>query len=165
MDFTIKLAMIVIVFLFGWMYQEQNQEWDLQRNYLKDANNIAAHDASLQIDDEEKSRGRLIIDSVMARAVFEESLQRNLNLDSSLSPQPGSPVTSAVRIRHFEILDERNSSFPMLYENATYGLVQWVYGPAVVSVIEIDHPQFVRRLFEQAPIRVPTIQEYKENRL
>ena len=163
MDFTIKLSIIIIAFVYAWLYQEQNQEWDLQRNLLKDANNFAAHDAALQIDDAEKSRGRLIIDSVLARAVFEDSLRRNLGLDASLTPRPGSPILSNVRILHFEILDESNATFPMLYQNPTYGITQWVYGPAVISVIETDHPQLVHRIFHQKPIRVPTIQEYKEN--
>ena len=165
MDFTIKLSFIVLIFLFGWLYQEQNQEWDIQRNLLKEANNFAAHDAALQIDDEEKSRGRIIIDDVLARSVFEESLQRNLGLDASLNPRPGSPVLSEVRILHFEILDESNATFPYFYQNPTYRIAQWVYGPAVVSVIETDHPRFVQRVFQHSPIRVPAVQEYKENRL
>jgi hypothetical protein len=39
-----------------------------------------------------------------------------------------------------------------------------VYYPSVVSVIETDHPQLVRRIFQQKPIQVPTVQEHKENR-
>jgi hypothetical protein len=165
MDFTIKLSFIVIIFLFGWLYQEQNHEWDIQRNLLKDANNISAHDAALQIDDDAKSRGRLIIDPLAARVTFEESLRLNLGLDSALDPRSGSPMRSGVRILHFEILDDSNSSFPVFYQNPTYGIAQWVYGPSVISVIETDHPRFVQRVFQQAPIRVPTVQEYKENRL
>jgi len=164
-DFTIKLSFIVLIFLFAWLYQEQNQEWDLQRNLLKDANNFAAHDAALQIDDDEKSRGRLIIDDTLARAVFEDSLQRNLGLDGSFNPRPGSPVLSEVRILHFEVFDESNATFPFFYQNPTYRIAQWIYGPSVISVIETDHPRFVYRVFQHLPIRVPAIQEYKENRL
>jgi hypothetical protein len=163
MDLTIKLALIAILFMFGWLYQEQNQEWDVQRNLLKQANNFAAHDAALQVDEDQKSAGRLVIDPAQARAVYEETLRRNLALDESLSPKLASPLLSDVRIVYFEIVDETNSTFPMLYEKPEFGLAQWVYGPSVVSVIETDHPQLVRRIFQQEPIRVPTIQEHKEN--
>lgn len=162
MDFTIKLSFIVVLFTFAWLYQEQNQEWDLQRNILKEANNHSAHDAALQVDEEAKSAGRLVIDPARARSAFEETLRRNLTLDESLSPLPGSPLNSSVRIVHFEILDESNSTFPLFYE--AHGIAQWVHHPSVVSVIETNHPQFVRRLFEQKPIQVPTIEEHKENR-
>lgn len=163
MDFTIKLSFIVILFIFAWLYQEQNQEWDSQRNLLKEANNYAAHDAALQVDEEEKSVGRLVIDPIRARMVFEDTLRRNLVLNETLSPLQGSPMTSEVHIVHFEILDDTNSTFPMFYE--AHGLAQWVYHPSVVSVIETDHPQLVRRIFQQEPIRVPAIEEHKENRL
>jgi hypothetical protein len=162
MDFTIKLSFIVVLFIFAWLYQEQNQQWDLQRNILKEANNYAAHDAALQVDEEEKSAGRLIIDPIRARSAFEETLRRNLALDESFSPLPGSPLTSGVRIVHFKILDDTNSTFPLFYE--AHGLAQWVYYPSVVSVIEMDHPQLVQRIFHQKPIQVPTIEEHQENR-
>jgi hypothetical protein len=162
MDFTIKLSFIVVLFTFAWLYQEQNQEWDLQRNVIKEANNHSAHDAALQVDEEAKSAGRLVIDPARARSAFEETLRRNLALDETLSPLPGSPLTSGVRIVHFEILDDTNSTFPFFYE--AHGLAQWVYYPSVVSVIETDHPQLVRRIFQQKPIQVPTVQEHKENR-
>lgn len=164
MDFTIKLSFIVVLFIFAWLYQEQNQYWDIQRNVLKDGNNFAAHDAALQVDEVEMSAGRLVIDPDRARTVFEETLRRNLLLDSSLSPLPGSPLISEVRIVHFEILDDTNSTFPMFYELPEYKLAQWIYDPSVVSVIETDHPQLVQRIFQQAPIRVPAIEEHKENR-
>lgn len=164
MDFTLKLSFIVVLFVFAWLYQEQNQAWDVERNLLKEANNHAAHDAALQVDENKKSTGLLVIDPTRARSVFEETLRRNLALDETLSPRLGSPLQSEVRIVHFEILDDTNATFPMLYDAPEYKLTQWVYGPAIVSVIETDHPKLVQRIFQHVPIRVPTIEEHKENR-
>lgn len=163
MDYTLKVSIVLLIFLYAWIYQEQNQTWDLTRNVLKDANNFATHDAALQIDDQEKSRGRLILDPIQAREIYEETLRQNLNLDAALAPRPGSLLRSPVRIVHFEILDQRNTVFPLFYTNTEYHIAQWIYGPAVVAVLETDYPQLIRK-YPKPPMRIPAIGEYKENR-
>lgn len=163
MDFTIKLSVTILIFLFTWLFQEENQSWDLQRTVLKNAANVAAHDASLQIDDDAKSRGFIVFDELAARSVFRDSLQRNLHLDASLAPISGSPVLSDVRVLLFDLLDDSNSTFPLFYEDHSLGFSQWIFGPAVVVVVEIDHPRFIHSSFSHSPVRVPVVAEYKEN--
>jgi len=48
MDYIIKLAFVLLVFIYSWFFQIQNQEWDMLRSMLKDANNMAVHDAAQQ---------------------------------------------------------------------------------------------------------------------
>lgn len=161
MDFVVKMTGILLLFVFMWLYQEQNQEWDITRNLIKDANNFAVHDAVQQIDDIEKSQGRIIIDPDRAKEVLKETLQLNLGLDDQLRPKTGSPLRSPVEIVDMIILDESNTStFPFLYENQTYHITKWVQGPFVISVIKTPHPKFINWI-DQSPIQVPSIQEYQ----
>jgi len=160
MDYIIKLAFVLIVFIYSWFFQVQNQEWDVVRSMLKDANNIAVHDAAQEIDEQELSQGRLIIDPVEAYATFLESLQLNLGLDDALSPLTGSRLHQPIKIVKFVILDESGGKvFPLLYEDSAYGITKYLKGPSVVAVIETAHPLLVVRNKVQEPIRVPAIQE------
>lgn len=165
MDFIIKLAILVIVVILpSWLYQEQNLNWERTRVLLKNADNNAVHDASQWIDDVQKSRGKIIFDPVAARAGFEDTLRKNLGLDATLTPMVGSPLSKPVKIVFFQLIDETNATFPFLYTNSTYNITRWLNGPAVVAVVETDHPVFIQRLYVQGPVRVPAIQEYKENK-
>lgn len=86
MDYIIKLAFVLLIFIYSWFFQIQNQEWDMLRSMLKDANNMAVHDASQELNEAARAQGRLIIDPAEAYATFRQSLQINLGLDGGLSP-------------------------------------------------------------------------------
>ncbi|WP_150265734.1 hypothetical protein [Paenibacillus tepidiphilus] len=164
MDYIIKLAFVLVVFLYSWLFQIQNQEWDMLRSMLKDAGNIAVHDASQELNGNALSQGRLLIDYTEAYATFHKSLRLNMGLDESLTPLPGSRFHEQVRIIKFEVVDESTGvSFPFLYEDPAYGITKYLQGPAVIAVIETEHPVVIARTKTQGPIRVPAVQEYKLN--
>ncbi|UQZ35234.1 hypothetical protein C2I18_17940 [Paenibacillus sp. PK3_47] len=164
MDYIIKLAFVLLIFIYSWFFQIQNQEWDVQRSMLKDANNLAVHDASQELNETARAEGRLVIDPVEAYAAFRQSLQHNLGLDDSLSPLAGSRLQAQVRIVKFDIVDESEGvSFPLLYEDSTYGITKYIQGPSVIAVIETQHPLLISRTKVQEAIRVPAVQEYKMN--
>jgi hypothetical protein len=160
MDYIVKLAFVLIVFIYSWFFQVQNQEWDVVRSMLKDANNIAVHDAAQAINELELSRGRLLIDPEEAYDIYRESLEKNLGLNDDLTPAAGSRLHNGIRILEFTVLDEASGiHFPLLYEDSTYGITQYIQGPSVVAVIETEHPLLISRTKVQEPIRVPAIQE------
>ncbi|WP_310550906.1 hypothetical protein [Paenibacillus glufosinatiresistens] len=162
MDYIIKLAFVLLIFVYAWLFQTQNQEWDTERALLKDANNLAVHDASRALEPGELAEGRIIIDRAAALEIFKSGLEANLGLDRTLAPLPGSPLNAAVRIVEFKVLDESSGAeFPMLYEDDQYGITKYLLGPSVIAVIETCHPELIARLNSQEPIRVPAIQEYK----
>ncbi|WP_151732979.1 hypothetical protein [Paenibacillus tengchongensis] len=164
MDYIIKLAFVLLVFLFSWFFQIQNQEWDVLRSMLKDAGNIAVHDASQELDERALSQGRLQLDYAEAYATFCKSLRLNLGLDESLTPLSGSRVREQVKVIKFEIVDESSGvNFPFLYEDRDYGITKYLQGPAVIAVIETEHPVVIPRAKIQEPIAVPAVQEYKLN--
>ncbi len=162
MDYIIKLTFAFLIFMFTWFFQVQNQEWDINRSLLKDANNNAVHDAAQEINEYQRSHGILIINPTEAYATFKETLQKNLGLDSELSPLEGSRFHDKVNILEFVIIDESsNVSFPYLYEDPRYGITKYIQGPSVIAVIETKHPQMIAREKVQKPIQVPAVQEYK----
>ncbi|MVP02124.1 hypothetical protein [Paenibacillus lutrae] len=165
MDFIIKVAFALIIFIMTWLFQEQNQQWDLQRNFMKGAVNSAVHDAALEIDDIEKSKGRLIIQDAIAWSTFTKSLQDNLGLDASLNPRAGSHMRHPVKIIYYEKIDEDDVSFPYLYDNPTYKISKYLSGPAIVAVIETPHPVMINRPVVPEPMRIPAIYEYKPNKI
>lgn len=89
MDYIIKLAFVLLIFIYSWFFQIQNQEWDQVRSMLKDANNMAVHDASQELNEAARAQGRLVIDPAEAYATFRHTLQSNLGLDDGLSPIAG----------------------------------------------------------------------------
>ncbi|WP_342438745.1 hypothetical protein NSS79_06660 [Paenibacillus sp. FSL L8-0436] len=164
MDYIIKLAFVLLIFIYSWFFQIQNQEWDMLRSMLKDANNMAVHDASQQLNEAARAQGRLIIDPAEAYATFRQSLRINLGLDGGLSPLAGSRLQTQVKIVKFDIVDESTGvNFPFLYEDSAHGIAKYIQGPSVIAVIETKHPVLVTRAKVQEAIIVPAVQEYKLN--
>jgi len=165
MDYIVKLAFVLLIFIYTWFFQVQNQEWDIERALLKDANNMAVHDAVQEMNEIERSKGRLIIDPVKAHQTFQNTLELNLGLENDLSPKTGSRLHDSVKIVSFVVLDESSGiTFPYLYEDQQYGITKYIQGPCVIAVIESKHPVLISRAKSQEPIRVPAIQEYKFNK-
>lgn len=157
MDKPFYLIAIMFIFVVCWLLQEENQLWDQQRQVLKAANNKSVHAALFAAED--LNSGIVSIPDNSAFKYFREALQANLGLDEFLNPKPGSPVYSAVRIVHFEVIDEQSGrSFPFLYENSTYNLTKYIRGPSIVAVIEVDRPSLMQG--SHAVVRVPSIYEY-----
>ncbi|NUU60018.1 hypothetical protein [Paenibacillus agri] len=165
MDYIIKLAFVLLIFIYSWFFQIQNQEWDTLRSMLKDAGNVAVHDAAQEMDEAARAQGRLIIDPAQAYATFEDSLRHNLGLGNDLSPKVGSRFRDKVKIVKFDIVDEsRGARFPLLYEDRKYGITKYIQGPSVIAVIETKHPVLIARTKTQEAITVPAVQEYKYNK-
>ncbi|WP_054943698.1 hypothetical protein [Paenibacillus ihuae] len=164
MDFLIKLVFVLLIFTSTMFFQVQNQEWDITRSLLKDANNMAVHDASQELDMIALGQGNIIIDPNWALETFKDTLEGNLGLDANLTPLAGSRLNASVKIVDFRILDDSNTVFPILYEDAQYGITKYLSGPAVVAVIETKHPVLIARSRVPQAIRVPAIYEYKENK-
>lgn len=161
MDFALKTVFCFIVFIFSWLYQEQNYQWDITHQMMKEASNLAVHDAILQPIPSLMAEGQLVIDPVEAREIFEETLQINLGLSEALAPIEGSPLRTPVQILEFIVFDDSNTIFPYLYENETYHVVKYLHGPAAFAVIKTDYPKFINTFGSGTDIKVPAIQEYK----
>ncbi|SET95025.1 hypothetical protein [Paenibacillus sp. NFR01] len=161
MDYIVKLAFVLLIFIYTWLFQVQNQEWDLNRSLLKDANNAAVHDAAQAINLSEYAKGRIVIDPIAARSAFDKGLEINLGLDEGLNFKKGSPLHAKVEVVDFIIVDESTNSFPLLYENKLYGITKYLRGPAVIAVIKTKHTVLIARNKSPEDIEVPAVQENK----
>ncbi|NGM82636.1 hypothetical protein G5B47_09415 [Paenibacillus sp. 7124] len=165
MDYIIKLAFVLLIFIYAWFFQAQNQEWDIDRELLKHAINMAVHDAAQEMNESERASGRLVFDPAAAEASFRETLKANLGLDDSLAPRTGSRLRSKVEVVDFVVIDESSGvTFPFLYEDSRYGITKFLQGPSVIAVIKTRHPVLIARAKTQEDIQVPAIQEYKFNK-
>lgn len=159
---VIKALFAMLVISYTWLFQEQNQEWDRIRQLLKSANNFATHDA-VQLARKDTVNDGMVIVMEEAHDQFLETLQLNLGLDGNMQPKSGSPLQNEVRLVYFEVVDETTSNFPFLYEKPEYRIAKFLNGPAVIAVIETDHPALMRNLMVQQPVRVAAIHEKKIN--
>ena len=162
MAWTVKVTFACVVFLFAWLGQEHAQLYDTTRVVLKSAANKAGHDALMAIDYAQMRQGYIVFDKAQARAVFEQSLRRNLGLDASLNPNSKSAVKSKVVVTKFELLDDSTHSFPFDYSDSDHRLFKRLRGPAVVAVIEVDSPKVGP--FEGEKVKASVIAEYTSHR-
>lgn len=164
MDYLIKIIFVLIIFIYSWFFTTENQEWDIIRTMLKDANNMAVHDAAQELNEYELSRGRLIINPNEAYITFKTTLEMNLGLDDDLNPKAGSRLHDKVKIMDFVVIDDSSGrSFPFLYEDSRYGITKYIQGPCVVAVVETEHPAILAGAKKHKAIQVPAVQEYKFN--
>jgi hypothetical protein len=137
--------------------------------YLKQDIVVAAHDASLMIDQTQLANGKVIFDktptleqSATYRA-FVESLEHNTGLTYVSNNQleaEGHPFQQDnFRIVSFELIDEENYTFPHQFTHPLYDLEINLSGPTVVAVIETYSPRYFSG--EKTLIRRASVYTYK----
>lgn len=141
-----SIAMILLgVFFVFVIYIEIDQDMSsLLNERVKNAVNRATHDASLCINKQEFSEGRIVFSPNQALITFNNTLAANLGLDpASLNPKPNTLFTSKPAIELLEFIDDNSGiNFPYYYQNSTYGINKILYGPAVISIVKIEKPVF-----------------------
>lgn len=96
--------------------------------YLKEDIEIAVHDASLQIDNEQLANGTLIFDHDKAYETFIESFELNTGLTNNKD----------YKIVEFTALDHSNTTFPIDYESNSSSFEDTFFYPTIIAVIETD---------------------------
>lgn len=118
-------------------------------NNTKLALDTATKAAALDIKIEEAIQGRIVWDSTKGVNSFYKFLRLNMNLDNSNNPLENSFLKRQPKIRMLE--EVTASSYPenierkiKLYEGTeneiTREIKVTIYGPSVVSIIEVEHP-------------------------
>ncbi len=126
----------------------------------------AVHDAALQIQILPLSEGHIVFDQLKAEEVLMESIQRNITVDSSLSPSSDLFLTQPMVILDIIYLDQNyidvntgsNISFPTLWEYTLpngYTFERAIFGPSIALIVNVE----VQGSGEMKPFVV--IQEYK----
>ncbi|WP_040951680.1 hypothetical protein [Gorillibacterium massiliense] len=147
MKWAIFLLFSSAVCLTLWLWQTDNHLSETGYLRLKNALDMATHDASLQLNKEVLENEGGIAFSDVAWEAFNESLQRNLRLDASGHPlHPGLFRSSdALEVLLFDKVEkgcpDSPAGFPCTYVNHTYGYVDMLEGPGIVAIIRMHHPR------------------------
>ncbi|MFC0212289.1 hypothetical protein ACFFK0_07420 [Paenibacillus chartarius] len=102
--------------------------------------NHAVHAAAQQSDAAKLARGIHSIDEAAARSVALEYLQQNLQLDSNMTPLPGTFLRSQVELVDWTVINE-NETFPFTYMNTAYGYTVTLQRPGVVAIVRLSFPR------------------------
>lgn len=129
---------------------------------IKNALELAVHDASLALDQTQFSQGEIVFDQARALENLKLSLNSNLKLSSAggyyYIPEANSFYQEDIYLDHIEFIDDSNSTFPRTYSNPTYDIVDTLNGPSIVAVLATKSPRYFAG--EGIIIRKAVVYEY-----
>jgi hypothetical protein len=134
---------------------------------LKNTLELAIHDASLAIDESQISEGYVVFDQLQAEMNFKESMMYHLKLDTNYTPTANTFYQNAFEVKLLEFIDDKTPdpnnpgqtiTFPYVYTNATYDVVDVLNGPSVITVVETVSPRYFAG--NENTIRQAAIYEY-----
>jgi hypothetical protein len=136
---------------------------------LKNTLELAVHDASLAIDESQISEGYVVFDQLQAEMNFKESMMYHLKLDTKYTPTANTFYQNAFEIKVLEFIDDQTPdpnnpgqtiTFPYVYTNSTYDVVDVLNGPSIIAVVETVSPRYFSG--NGNTIRQAAIYEYLE---
>lgn len=136
------VAYLLILVLYMLLNALQtDEEMSLKALFqAKHALNRAAHAAAQQLDISKLSAGIYSIEPFHAETTAMSYLQRNLRLDASNHPLPGTFFKQQIEILAFEVINE-DRGFPYIYENASCGYKVTLARPGVILIIRVEYPR------------------------
>ncbi|QAS54825.1 peptidase M23 [Halobacillus litoralis] len=146
MSEVIKI-MVLIVLFSGLTTLQYNMDADeTTTRQLKNSLELAVHDAALALDESQLSNGEIVFDQDQAIEQFKSSLENNLQLQSGegylYTPTENSFYKHDFYLEHLEFLDDSNSTFPLVYENSDYDILDKINGPSIVAVVSTTSPRY-----------------------
>ncbi|MGE6755950.1 peptidase M23 [Rossellomorea sp. NPDC071047] len=156
---AIRAILLTLLFAYIMTIQTNLDTDKTATRQLKNAVELAAHDASLAIDSSQLANGKLVFNQVKAADNLKKSLQFHLKLDSNYNPLTNSLYQDKVTIEHIEFIDDSMATFPFTYYNSDYDIVDTLDGPSIVVVISTPSPRYFAG--DKIPIRQAAVYEYK----
>lgn len=147
MKWALFLLFTAVISVLLWLWQVDHHTTQTAYLRLKNALDLATHDAALHIDKAELSLYGRIRFTDQAPVVLATSLQRNLRLNTANFPLSPNMFrsTDQLQLLVMESLETGCSDaapgFPCTYRNATYDYVDTIKGPSIVSIISLRHPR------------------------
>ncbi|WP_138753551.1 hypothetical protein [Paenibacillus sinopodophylli] len=134
------LLLSPIFFIYSAWNQDEHLQTKLKAN-LKDGMDLATHDASLQIVEEELEMGNIRFDPVEAERVLRQSMQTSFKLDGLLQPLPGGIWRDPFELVWFERVE--TGVFPQVYHSGPpYYYSDTLKGPAIIAIVKVKHPRY-----------------------
>ncbi|MFC0273788.1 peptidase M23 [Metabacillus herbersteinensis] len=146
MSHTLRTMFFIVIFA-GLMSLQYNLDSDrTSTRQIKNALELATHDAALALDESQLSQGRIVFDQERALDNLRDSLNANLKLESAAgylySPNTNSFYQEDIVLEHIEFVDDSNSSFPTQYSNLDYDILDTLNGPSVIAVLSTRSPRY-----------------------
>lgn len=165
MSETLKTMFLMLLFA-GIIAMQYNGDADRTSNrQIKNALELAVHDAALAIDSTQLSQGLIVFDKVEAKNNLKTSIEQSLRVSSPMgiiyTPDKNSFFQEDIMIEHLEFIDDSNTSnFPMIYTNAKYDIVEIMNGPGIIAVISTRSPRYF--VGNKSIIRKAVVYEYNK---
>lgn len=156
---AMRAVLLTVLFAFIMNIQMNLDTDKTATRQLKNAAELAAHDASLSLNSTNLVDGSIVFDVQQATKNIKESLKFHLDLDDSLNPLSDSLYQDNVTVEYLEFIDDSNATFPFNYYNPQYDIVDTLQGPSVIMVISTDSPRYFAG--DSIKIRQAAVYEYK----
>ncbi|MDC3424312.1 peptidase M23 [Aquibacillus sp. 3ASR75-11] len=158
-------AMFLILLFAGIMSMQYNMDADkTATRQVKNALELAVHDAALALDESQLSQGKIVFDQVQAMENLKKSLEDNLELSSGMgyvyTPTADSFYQDDFYLEHIEFVDDSNRTFPSVYYNPDYAIIDTLNGPSVIAVLSTTSPRYFAG--DGITIRRTVVYEYFE---
>ncbi|MDE3840989.1 peptidase M23 (plasmid) [Bacillus methanolicus] len=161
---TLRTALFILLFAFIIQMQFNIDADKTATRQIKNALELGVHDAALAVDHNAIADGKVIFDQSAAIDKLKESLELNLDLKSQAgfvyTPNESSFFKNELYIVHLEFVDDSNATFPMVYSNPDYEILERINGPSVIAVMTTESPRWFKG--NTTYIRQAAVYEYKK---
>lgn len=132
---------IVILFTAFTIYQQDNNTYIRQLEYLKYIADECADSAALYYNTTEFGEGRKVFNQDEGIKAIEYMLKDYLNLYDDLTPKDNSYWVDPIEYNVY-FFDYSNTTFPTLFTEPITGYVKSITEPTVVVTINAGRPKF-----------------------
>ncbi|MDO6657431.1 peptidase M23 [Anaerobacillus sp. 1_MG-2023] len=162
MAHSLKVMFLMLLFA-GIMMMQYNLDSDrTSTRQMKNGLELAVHDAALALDNSQLSQGKVVFDEWEAVENFKASLEANLDLESGAGyvyfPKESSYYQDPFYVEHLEFIDDEDGSFPQVYSNPKYDILDTLNGPSIIAVVSTKSPRYFAG--EGITIRKSVVYEY-----
>jgi hypothetical protein len=161
------LRTILFILLFALIIQMQlNLDSDkTATRQIKNALELAVHDAALAVSPVEMGVGRVVFDQNQAIENLKMSLEDNLDVASAggfvYNPNESSFFNNELYITHLEFIDDSiTTTYPYTYVNEDYEIMETVDGPSIIAVMTTESPRWFNG--RTTYIRQAAVYEYRK---
>lgn len=163
---TLRTVLLILLFAFIMQMQTNLDADKTATRQLKNSLEVAVHDASLAILPEGLAEGKIIFKQDAARANLKMSLENNLNLIGTgdgmvYTPNPNAFFKKDLQLVDLEFIDDSiPRTYPFVYTNPDYKIMEVVDGPCIIAVMTTESPRWF--LGGTTTIRQAAVYEYKK---
>lgn len=168
MSLAIRTFFLALIFALITSMQWNMDSDDTATRQLRNAMEIGVHDASLALDESQLANGYIVFDQAQATDQFKKALETQLHLNSSLIPLANTYYQHPFVIKQLLFFDDKTPdpnnpgktiTFPYIYQNPKYNVLEVLDGPSVLAVVETTSPRYFTG--SGIPIRQASVYEYK----